>query len=135
MTYNFNNETLVLVIRGTGTLSRKAEYTSATHITVEGFTKISDACFSYYTQLLTISLTDSVVTLGNNFLTGTRVAEVHLPKSVRYLSSGQSFDCYYSLGNITVDPENPYFCSVNGVLFSKNMKELHFYPGNRTEIT
>lgn len=32
---------------------------------------------------------------------------------------------------VYVDPENPYFCSVDGVLYSKDMSMLIWYPPNR----
>ena len=134
-TFTWDDEKLVLVISGSGTLECQQRNTSAIHIALTGFSKISDRCFSYYTELSSISLPESVTYLGNDFLINTKVTEIFLPKNVQYLHTSQAFDCYYYLGNITVDPSNPYFRDVNGVLYSKNMKELHFYPGNRPETT
>ena len=34
------------------------------------------------------------------------------------------------LKNIYVDPDNPYLCSVDGVLYSKDLKELVFFPSS-----
>lgn len=39
-----------------------------------------------------------------------------------------AFENDQNLKEFSVDPENKYFCSVDGVLFTKNMKELLFYP-------
>ena len=40
-----------------------------------------------------------------------------------------------SLRNIEVDKDNPYLCSKDGILYSKNMKEMKLYPdrNNMTE--
>ncbi len=39
-----------------------------------------------------------------------------------------AFENNQKLKEFYVDPENKYFCSVDGVLFTKDMKELLFYP-------
>lgn len=39
-----------------------------------------------------------------------------------------AFENNQNLKEFSVDPENKYFCSVDGVLFTKDMKELLFYP-------
>lgn len=54
---------------------------------------------------------------------------VFIPKTVRFIwdyAMGCSTNSY-----ITVDSENEYFCSVEGVLFTKSMKTLVNYPANR----
>lgn len=38
-----------------------------------------------------------------------------------------------NLKKITVDPENPYYRSVNGVLYSKDMTKLYSYPSGKSE--
>ena len=131
--FKWDNEKLKLEVTGVGTLSKQDQYTDARHITVIEFTEIGNECFFNYHELLTVTLPDSIVSIGNNIFQNTKVKEIHLPKNVQYLSDGQSFDCQFYLANVTVDPENPYFCDVKGVLYSKNMTVLHFYPGNRPE--
>ena len=42
MMYSFNNETIVLVMSGTGTINLRSDYRNATHITVEEFTALND---------------------------------------------------------------------------------------------
>ena len=135
ISFDWNSETFILIISGSGTLARQANYTNAIHITVEGFNVLGDGCFIDYHNLASISLPDTLYTIGNDMLLNTKLTNFHFPKNVRYLSGAQPFDKQSSLGNITVDPENKYFRDVDGVLYSKNMKELHFYPGNRPETT
>ena len=46
---------------------------------------------------------------------------------------GDAFDYCDSLTAITVDPNNPVYCSVNGVLFNKSQTTLVKYPGGLGE--
>lgn len=57
---------------------------------------------------------------------------VHLPKSMKNFWGGCFASCN-SLREVTVDPENPWFCSVNGVVYTKDQKELVFYPPGKTD--
>ncbi|MDE5993923.1 MAG: leucine-rich repeat protein [Oscillospiraceae bacterium] len=40
--------------------------------------------------------------------------------------------CCPELTKVTVDIRNPYYCSVNGVLYSKDMTKLYTYPSGKT---
>lgn len=57
-----------------------------------------------------------------------RLLKVHIPVSV-YKINVNSFPIL--LEEITVDEENLFYCSLDGVLFSKDMKTLIRYPGYR----
>ncbi len=54
---------------------------------------------------------------------------IDIPKTVSYIAPGACFSS--EVGALNVDPENPYFTSVDGVLYSKDMTELVAYPYNR----
>ncbi len=57
----------------------------------------------------------------------TAVKEVRIPKTVQYLP--QLINCSnLALESIAVDPENPYFSSVDGVLYNKEQTVLRQYP-------
>jgi hypothetical protein len=54
---------------------------------------------------------------------------LYIPASVKHLSfSFTPDDLFGDLNTIVVDKDNPNFCSVDGVLFSKDMKKLVSYP-------
>ena len=55
---------------------------------------------------------------------------IEIPSSLTYLGS-QVFVCK-SLESISVESENPSYCSVDGVLFSKDMSELITYPSSKS---
>lgn len=55
------------------------------------------------------------------------VEYIHIGKDVAYISE-QAFYYCKKLKAVTVDAENPYFCAVDGVLYSKDMKKLLLHP-------
>ena len=63
------------------------------------------------------------------------ITSVFIPATVQYFGTSiydNSWDYVFSycanLKSIQVDPNNPVFCSVDGVLFSKDMSVLYNYP-------
>lgn len=55
--------------------------------------------------------------------------DVKIGKSVNSIEN--PFRGCYFLENITVDPENETYCSVDGILYSKDMSTLYRYPANK----
>lgn len=55
---------------------------------------------------------------------------VRIGKNVREIGVW-AFENDQKLRAFEVDPENPYFCSEEGVLFTRDMKTLLFYPASR----
>lgn len=53
--------------------------------------------------------------------------DLYIPESLERLPAA-ALRNVFDLTNIFADAENPHFCSVNGILFRKNMTELLFYP-------
>ena len=78
-----------------------------------------------------------------------QLTTVYLPKTIHqveeepnysgqtefYLENGINahFCSLPALQNIYVDADNPYYCDVDGILFSKNKKRIVAYPPGRTE--
>lgn len=54
--------------------------------------------------------------------------EITLPASLKTISEAQAFAYNTSLQAINVAEDNPYFTSVDGVLFDKSLTTLLFYP-------
>lgn len=52
---------------------------------------------------------------------------IHIGKDVRYISASAFYYCK-QLRAVYVDEENPYYCSVDGVLFTKDMQTLVLHP-------
>lgn len=55
------------------------------------------------------------------------VEYINIGKDVQYIDEQAFFYCK-KLRAVTVDPDNPYFRSVDGVLYSSDMTELHLHP-------
>lgn len=55
------------------------------------------------------------------------VEYIYIGKDVQYISEDAFFNCK-KLRAVFVDDENPYFCDVNGVLYTKDMKTLLLHP-------
>lgn len=59
---------------------------------------------------------------------------IYLPKSIKKFGSTDIIDCE-ELDNFCVDISNPYFCSVDGVIFNKEKTILIRYPPGKKEVS
>lgn len=71
----------------------------------------------------------SLTTIGNSGLLPVSIKYIFLPKGVSQIITN-TFDDNPNYECVEVDPNNQYFCSQNGVLFTKDMKTLIFYPSS-----
>lgn len=68
-----------------------------------------------------------VVEVQDQALAELRFSSVFIPESVIKLGPSPFRRCVF-LKSVEVAPENPFFASVDGVLFDKNLTELIYYP-------
>lgn len=94
--------------------------------------EIPEWAFLNCDSLVEITLPDTLKKIGYGAFYGTHITELTIPKNVEKLAQGAISDCY-RIEAVYVDPENPYMCSVNGVLFSKDRTELMFYPHSKPD--
>ncbi len=73
-----------------------------------------------------------VTELGVDAFAVSTVKKINLPASVNYISSENPFVQCTSLEEINVDASNPDFCSVDGVLFTKDKTRLIFFPPEKS---
>jgi hypothetical protein len=72
-----------------------------------------------------------VVSIGNNaFYQHTTLTSVTIPDSVTSIDP-QAFSLCTSLTAITLDPANPFYSSVDGVVFDRNQTRLILFPEGR----
>ena len=101
---------------------------------------LGDAVFSFCSNLKTVDLNSNALhTIGAYVFDGCgRIEELHLPRNLTQIESG-SFTVangllpHVALRKIEVDAKNPALRSINGVLYSKDLKTLIFYPQGRTQ--
>ena len=87
--------------------------------TVEGF----NGC----EQLSEISLPDSVEVIGDYAFSYCRkLKTMFIPRNVRYIGSGAFAQT--GIQQFEIDPCNPFFTVVDGVIFSKDLKTLVAFP-------
>lgn len=102
----------------------------------EGVTAIGFQAFQNTFALTSVVLPSTLETIGNNCFAFSGLESLHLP--VNFRSYGDNAITYLSsLKRYTVDPDNEWFTSVDGVLYSKDMKTLNSFPLNcgKTDYT
>lgn len=95
----------------------------------EGVTTLYWYSFNTCRNLETVTLPDSLEFIdGWAFERCSRLKTISIPANVTRINGG-AFAQNSSMTSITCDPANKNYVSVNGVLFTKDMKELVAYPG------
>lgn len=84
---------------------------------------VSTYAFNGWSALTSLTIENGVETIGSQAFGGTQLTAVDIPASVTSLTFN-SFDGNNQLAAYNVDPANPNYCDVNGVLYSKDMKTL-----------
>lgn len=107
-------------------------------LSADGFTYTVDDDGLAHITGCTLTDTDIVIpdTLGgvtvteieSTALVNSMAEKIHLPATIEYISAENPFVACLNLTEITVDENNEYYCAVDGVLFSKDMKKLVCYP-------
>ncbi len=99
-------------------------------------TDIAPMAFDGCSSLASISLPDSAastLTFGEFcFRRCSSLDELYLPRSA--VVSGSTFQ-QSSLASVQVDSQNPRYTSLDGVLYSKAMDRLMFYPPNKPDLS
>jgi hypothetical protein len=103
--------------------------TSLTGVTIpNNVTSIGDFAFSGCTSLAGVIIPSSVTAIGYSaFSECASLTNVAIPTSVSNIGE-EPFQACRSLTGITVDPQNPAYSSLNGVLFDNTQSLLVQYP-------
>ena len=103
---------------------------SLTNLTISnGITRIGDGAFASCTNLASVTIPDSVTSIGGEAFTAClSLTSVAIPNSVTNIGDWAFTDCT-ALTAIDVDPENPVYSSIAGVLFDQAQDTLVSYPG------
>lgn len=113
--------------------------------------EICYAAFSDCTGLTSVDIPESLKTLTNGVFAGcTNLSSVHLPEGLKRLGDGTFIECIslssihlpstlnrldgnpfkgcINLAEISVDDDNEWFCSVDGVMFDRDITKLLIFP-------
>jgi hypothetical protein len=95
-------------------------------------TNIGDGAFSYCYGLTNVTLGTNINHLGNRaFLNCNLLPSVTLPQSLASMGETPFGNCA-NLMTIAVEPFNPNFSSLSGVMFNKDRTTLLQYPGGKS---
>ena len=123
---------------GTTIIADMAFYDCAnlTSVTIpNSVTAIGEFAFYKGINLTSITLPDSITTIERRAFAGCRSLEsMSIPAGVTSLGVGV-FDGCSMLSEITVSAENEYYCSIDNILYDKNVTTLFFSPSEKTDVT
>ena len=92
--------------------------------------RINHQTFAGLYSLTSLIIPSSVETIiATAFADCTQLKYVSIPKNTSSIGEDAFANCPNMI-SFNVDPENQYYTSVDGIIYSKNMEELHWYPGN-----
>lgn len=100
-------------------------------IIAPGITRIGDSAFLNCISIESITIPDSVTSIGNYvFRECSGLLSVSIGSGMTNIAAEAFRDCP-SLISIIVSEQNPTYTSVDGVLFTKDIKELVAYPDGK----
>lgn len=105
----------------------------------DNITYIPADAFMGCAKLEKIELPDCITSIGYDALSHcSSLTEIKLPEKLippddRFEMYGMFVGCN-SLNNIRISEKNPYFCTIDGVLYNKEKTEVISYPGGRETI-
>ena len=97
-------------------------------------TSLGESLFWGDTTLKKITIPDTVKIIKYNALGCENLEEVNIGKNTKEIEGGGTF-ASQNMKNINVDANNPYFESLDGVMFTKNKKTLIAYPRGKTDTS
>lgn len=80
-----------------------------------------------YSALSSVTIPEGVQSVGASCFWSSNISIVTIPKSLETIGT-QAFSCCYNLQTISVDADNQYYSSNNGVLYNKQGDTLIRYP-------
>jgi hypothetical protein len=106
---------------------RNTSYPPGNYTISDSVTGIGDYAFDFCV-INSITIPGSVTSIGSNAFHECTLSSVTIPGSVTNIGDEAFANCY-KLTAITVSATNPFYSSVNGLLFDKNQAMLIQYPG------
>ena len=84
-----------------------------------------------YNHIVSVTIPNSVTTIHSRAFDGCDyITNINIPDSVIVIDDMAFCNCH-SLASINVDHNNPYYTSIDGVLYNKDCTELLCYPAKK----
>ena len=100
---------------------------------VKGYKVVSIACDAFLPiEVPGVVIPDSIENFGNMFDENTYIKYIILGSGFKHFDV-EVFTGMSSLEKITISENHPDYCTVDGVVFDKEMKTLIFYPENKQD--
>ncbi len=94
----------------------------------EGITGVGPGAFDGCAALTEVDLPDSLTGINEHAFAGCEaLTTIQIPANVDYVNTEAFLSCP-AMTELTVDPENPFFTTVDGVLYDKDVVALIVYP-------
>lgn len=136
--YNCNRLTKVTIPNTVTTIGGYAFYNCyniSELVIPPSVTTIGDYAFYNCKAVNGFVIPDGVTEIGSStFENCTGITAINIPKSVSKIGSRTFYNCE-KLESITVDSENQFYCSSNGVLYNKDTTILIAYPIAKKDTT
>ena len=98
----------------------------------EEIIEIGRDAFRNKKKLKNVNLSNNLISIGANAFANTGIEYIEIPANVSHISISPF--CYCSqLREIAVSERNNFYCSVDGVLYSKNKRVLKEYPSGKEQ--
>ncbi len=88
--------------------------------------------YEYRDIIKTVAIESGVTSVSSNAFFGYNITSITVPASVTTIADNALRDCD-SLTAINVDAANTVYVTVNGILFTEDMKTLLLYPAGKSE--
>lgn len=93
-----------------------------------GLTEIASSTFNNCSSLETIDIPTGVTSIGSwGFSNCHAIKNMNLPESLQSVDVW-AFSAMSSVESFNISEKNAYFCTADGVLFSKDMSKLYYFP-------
>ena len=89
--------------------------------------KIGDDVFAFCYPLSSINLPDGLTSIGKKVFNSSSISTIEIPKSLTDIHT-EAFSGMHQLENIFVDEDNPNYCSIGGILYTKDKSTLIHMP-------
>lgn len=107
--------------------------TKLTSVSLDSVISIGASAFANCGQLTDMTFGDNLTSIGAGAFKSTKISVFTIPASVTDIGVGTT-SFLDDLPAIVIDKDNPAFTVVDGILYSKDMSTIYYYPRTYTTI-